>query len=226
VFLEHITWFLLGAGAVEQFANARLTTDTKFGFESDIFFTVSSHLKSATLKKEVGQWIERLRQNANCCEYLHSMLELIKTGMLESDPNNRMSTSSLLVQLTKLERFFNRSTSFYTLHWTKRSLDSSIMATQTGVRQRIADGVQSAVRWLFAPQAGKCLVSLMRHPELNARGLTTYEEISPTTPTTLTRISPNHSPFTSTRTPSLQFLGVDAPAGTQQPVHILAVQCA
>lgn len=118
VFLEHITWFLLGSDAVDEFANARLTIDTRWGFESDIFFTLSANGKSATLKPEVSQWIENLRDHPGCCEYLHRMLEIIEKRMLESDPNKRITASKLDRELMKLESFF-KSTSFYMIHWTQ-----------------------------------------------------------------------------------------------------------
>jgi len=120
VFLEHITWFLCGVDAVEEFAHARITNDSKWGFESDIFFTVSHDLRTATLKPEVKKWVQGLRDHPGCCEYLHSMLHLIETRMLESNPDARIAASNLYERLKKLESYFDseRSSSFYMKHWT------------------------------------------------------------------------------------------------------------
>ncbi|KAK0610879.1 kinase-like domain-containing protein [Immersiella caudata] len=118
VFLEHITWFLLGTRAVERFAVSRLTMDTRWNFESDIFFTVSADRRTATVKPQVQKWINDLRAHPGCCEYLRQMLELIETRMLESDPERRIAASDLYRELKKLESYFRCSNSFYMKHWT------------------------------------------------------------------------------------------------------------
>ncbi|KAK4447302.1 mitogen-activated protein kinase KSS1 [Podospora aff. communis PSN243] len=119
VFLEHITWFLLGVAAVEQFAIARLTKETRWGFESDIFFTVTPNRRMAVVKPQVKEWIALLRTQPGCCEYLHRMLELIETRMLESDPEKRISASELYRELKRLESCFRLSRSFYTKHYSE-----------------------------------------------------------------------------------------------------------
>jgi len=117
VFLEHITWFLLGPHAVEQFAEARLTQDARYGFTSDIFFTASDDLNTATIKQEVKDWISKLKEQPDCSEYLVRLLEIIETRMLESDPTKRIKAPQLLNKLKKLQKCIERSESFYVQNW-------------------------------------------------------------------------------------------------------------
>jgi len=103
LFLDHITWFLLGADAVDEFANHRLTEDPWYPeFISDIFFTASKDTRTATIKSEVRNWIERLCQQPSCSEYFLRTLELIETQMLEPDPCKRIKAIELETKL----RFF------------------------------------------------------------------------------------------------------------------------
>jgi hypothetical protein len=120
VFLEHITWFLLGHEAIEKFANARVTQDVRYGFQSDIFFTLSNDKSSATLKQEVKDWIDMLKENKGCYEYLYLMLDIIQDEMLESDKDERIDASKLHNELKDLEMNFRHSISFHTLHWSER----------------------------------------------------------------------------------------------------------
>jgi hypothetical protein len=120
VFLEHITWFLLGNSAVERFATERVTPDVRFEpFTSDIYFTLNDDRRGAKIKKQVHDWINDLRANPGCCEYLHSLLGIIEDRMLQSDPRLRITASELHGELVKLERCVRLSPSFYMKHWTE-----------------------------------------------------------------------------------------------------------
>lgn len=124
VFLEHITWFLLGLEGVKEFATKRMAPD-KYTFDSDIFFTVSSDLKTADIKDPVRAWIKHLQDQPGCCEYLYNLLGLIENKMLVSNPENRILASDLHHRLKKLESYFAKSPSFYLKHWTESEYNST-----------------------------------------------------------------------------------------------------
>jgi serine/threonine protein kinase len=119
VFLEHITWFLRGKTGVDDFASRRLEIDKKYKFELDTFFELSDDERTATTKGKVKEWIEELKQDEACCEYLFKMLNLIEKRMLDPNSDTRIHAGELTNELKKMLRCGELSKSFYTKHWTK-----------------------------------------------------------------------------------------------------------
>ncbi|KAK3308311.1 kinase-like domain-containing protein [Chaetomium strumarium] len=120
LFLEHITLFLMGEDGVREFTSARLAEDQKLGWKkADVFYTVSEDLQTATLKKEVKDWIEQLRRQPDCSRYIWRLLRLIETRMLEPDPANRITAKELVAEQQTLQHLTALSDSFYQKHWTE-----------------------------------------------------------------------------------------------------------
>jgi hypothetical protein len=121
MFLEHITLFLTGEEGVSQFIERRKLEDPKYqGLQTDVFFEASQDLQTAKVKKGVTDWIEHLRQQPDCCEYIWHLLGLIETRMLEPNPAKRVTQTELLAELQALQRRAELSEDFYMKHWTER----------------------------------------------------------------------------------------------------------
>lgn len=94
VFLEFLSWFLLGyEEGVDAFAQARVDDSLNGDVREDTFFAFENGLngtpRKATLKKSVVEWIEKLHKTPQCTEPLHSFLDLIQFTMLVPNPHER-----------------------------------------------------------------------------------------------------------------------------------------
>ncbi len=97
VFLEFVTWLLEGWKGVESFSYARLA-DAGDGIHDDTFHTImesTERRRYAVLRPQVGNWIERLKQNRRCSGMIRDLLSLVKDEMLQSDPRDRRSAENL-----------------------------------------------------------------------------------------------------------------------------------
>ncbi|KAK1633229.1 protein kinase [Colletotrichum phormii] len=93
VFLEYVTWFLLGLEDVEKtFPDFRLEQD-KHGFDSDVFFSIKD--KKAFLKSSVTTWITKLKNHRDCSWYLSDLLDIIRDRMLDPESTTRIPSSLL-----------------------------------------------------------------------------------------------------------------------------------
>ncbi|EEU35231.1 uncharacterized protein NECHADRAFT_19162, partial [Fusarium vanettenii 77-13-4] len=100
VFLEFVSWFLLGHDeAVFTFADERLRDEPKGTIEEDTFFIFEngqeSTPKDAKLKKSVVKWIYKLHKNPHCSGLLHALLDLIQFTMLVPSSKDRWKTDLL-----------------------------------------------------------------------------------------------------------------------------------
>ncbi|KAK6949796.1 hypothetical protein Daesc_008117 [Daldinia eschscholtzii] len=117
VFLEYVTWFLLGSQKVtEEFSSIRSETDIN-GFESDAFFIIRSiegeNDPRPFLKESVKQWIEMLQDHEGCTWYLHQLLDIIRDKMLAPDRENRIKIIPLIKEMDTLRQACERNDSFY-----------------------------------------------------------------------------------------------------------------
>ncbi|KAJ2991658.1 hypothetical protein NUW58_g2437 [Xylaria curta] len=86
VFLEFITWFLMGSEAVScTFPKLRLEADATLAIQSDKFFQADFHGDReppiATIKPVVLDWMAALRKSDDCSGYFKSLLDLIERGV-------------------------------------------------------------------------------------------------------------------------------------------------
>ncbi|KAI1799227.1 kinase-like protein [Daldinia bambusicola] len=116
VFLEYVTWFLLGnKSATETFPNVRFNKDI-YKFESDTFFNITTDVNGVErpiLKESVKDWILQLQNHKDCTWYLHQLLEVIRDKMLEPERESRIHILELVEKMDVLRRGCEVSESFY-----------------------------------------------------------------------------------------------------------------
>ncbi|KAH8805503.1 kinase-like domain-containing protein [Xylogone sp. PMI_703] len=102
MFLEFLTWYLLGWEDVsESFSRHRMEKD-KYGFESDTFFRIEetpTGITTPILKPGVVEWIWKLRQSQYCNQYILDFLDLIEKRMLHPDSRKRIKSAQLVHKL-------------------------------------------------------------------------------------------------------------------------------
>lgn len=113
VFLEYITWFMMGEGEQNRFSDARSAKDEFTGFDSDQFFALSPDGRTATRKKEVGDWIRQLYDQPNCSAYLFELMHFIDDRILEPDPVKRAGIEEVKAKLRYFREKCRLSKSFY-----------------------------------------------------------------------------------------------------------------
>ncbi|KAI1477292.1 kinase-like protein [Daldinia eschscholtzii] len=117
VFLEYVTWFLLGSESVtETFPNVRLEQDI-YAFESDTFFNIRTDGEGSNprpfIKESVKKWILRLQNHDDCTWYLHQLLEVIRDKMLAPERKERIQILPLIKEMDVLRQTCERDGSFY-----------------------------------------------------------------------------------------------------------------
>jgi hypothetical protein len=116
VYLEHISWYLLGYNAVMfDFTELRFEQDIH-GFHSDTFFRIHEgpdHRPVPILKPGVKKWIQKLRENTDCTPFVSGMLDVIEHDMLEPESEKRAGTAQVLMTLNRLRLTCLREPSFY-----------------------------------------------------------------------------------------------------------------
>lgn len=121
IVLEHITWYLVGWEALDQFSDRRCTPEPhRPGFSSDTYWTVPSRrpkIQDAILKPEVLSHIRDLKRHPRCSWYLRDMLELIEDHMLIADPRRRIPSSGLTRKLDAFRETCRVDQSYYTGYW-------------------------------------------------------------------------------------------------------------
>ncbi|KAK4202404.1 kinase-like domain-containing protein [Triangularia verruculosa] len=131
VFLEYITWLLMGFDALDKFADARLETDPIYGFEADTFYNVSQTKDAVWLKEGVKRWIQGLKDHKDCVEVVYDLLTIIEKDMLEADYRKRISSEKLALKLEKVWTKWQRKDSLYgERHWTESEIGSKATKKQ------------------------------------------------------------------------------------------------
>ncbi|KAH8892263.1 kinase-like protein [Thozetella sp. PMI_491] len=109
LFLEFVTWYLLGNPAVDLFAKLRdsVTHEGDLGKRDLTFFEIQQQEEggkpTATLKSSVMQWITMLREVHGASPFTNELLNLIEMKMITVDPRERAPCSRVLENLTKME---------------------------------------------------------------------------------------------------------------------------
>ncbi|RMJ16177.1 hypothetical protein BHE90_006441 [Fusarium euwallaceae] len=114
VFLEFVSWFLLGyEQVVDVFTRERMNEGQKGDFREDTFFTFENGPlitpRKAKLKDSVVKWIENLHKAPNCSEPLHALLDLIQFTMLLPNAKERWKCCWIDLELRKLDLNCNNS---------------------------------------------------------------------------------------------------------------------
>ncbi|KAM6536462.1 hypothetical protein FALCPG4_002466 [Fusarium falciforme] len=108
VFLEFLSWFLLGyEQTVDVFTQGRMNDGQKGDIREDTFFTFENGSlvtpRKAKLKDSVVEWIENLHKAPDCSEPLHALLDLIQFTMLLPISKERWKCCSIDLELRKLD---------------------------------------------------------------------------------------------------------------------------
>jgi len=115
MFLEFVTWYLAGWDSVyEEFPNYRLEKDIH-DFLSDTFFRIegSPGNMKPTIKPKVLEWIQKLRRNSNCNQYILDFLTLIEKRMLDPNSATRIRSDSLVRKLEVFSRACRTDSDYY-----------------------------------------------------------------------------------------------------------------
>ncbi|KAM5365677.1 hypothetical protein ACJA88_012413 [Fusarium oxysporum] len=108
VFLEFISWFLLGGhAAVDEFPKFRVMKLADGIVGSDRFFCIDSKGRSksetsAMVKPAVIRWITRLHKIDSCPESVHDFLDLIQWEMLVPNPPQRSNCKEVRTVLHEI----------------------------------------------------------------------------------------------------------------------------
>ncbi|KAK4110324.1 kinase-like protein [Canariomyces notabilis] len=114
LFLDFITWYLLGLEADEIFTDARVKEDKTVPVHSymypwlaeDKFFilSVSGDNSSvvATLKTSVLEWMDKLRALDHCPRFAHDFIRIIHQGLLHPDKAARWDGRKTVDELAKI----------------------------------------------------------------------------------------------------------------------------
>ncbi|KAI1196756.1 kinase-like domain-containing protein [Nemania serpens] len=118
VFLEFITWFLMGPDSVNRkFGDLRIDADAMAVVRSDRFFQAVSHDDGqppvARVKPVVQQWMHILRNAGGCSQYFHDLLDLIDSRMLVVRPHERIQADELSRKLEEMYQQCLRKPQYY-----------------------------------------------------------------------------------------------------------------
>ncbi|KAL3420050.1 protein kinase [Phlyctema vagabunda] len=115
LYLEFLTWILMGAPDIEGFADFRGKTGTG-GVNDDNFFTITSPPGSdepeAELRQEVGSWARKLHCHNRCSQALHDILELIMKGLLIIRQKDRLDSMKLKRRLQEIYKRAQRDDTY------------------------------------------------------------------------------------------------------------------
>ncbi|RTE68881.1 hypothetical protein BHE90_016738 [Fusarium euwallaceae] len=114
VYLEFITWYLIGYDAIrgdsfenpagkrlESFNILRSKTDKKDGRFTDRFF-IPNDGSGAKVKDSVKKWIRMLHGNQFCSQAMHDFLDLVENHMLVLTPTSRWPMDKVCAELGEI----------------------------------------------------------------------------------------------------------------------------
>jgi serine/threonine protein kinase len=99
VYLEFISWLILGVEAIHEFSNSRGTTYTQSTeFSDDFFYTKLGD--TVVVRQGVIDWVRELKGQQRCSQALLDLLELIMSKLIVIDPRKRISSLELHRELS------------------------------------------------------------------------------------------------------------------------------
>jgi serine/threonine protein kinase len=99
VYLEFITWLVVGVEALDHFTEMRCMMGVN-GVVDDSFFEMSP--KGVAVRGNVKNWIMDLHAAARCSEFIHDLLDLITEQTLVVDPEERIAAETLTDKLSEM----------------------------------------------------------------------------------------------------------------------------
>ncbi|KAK4202401.1 1, 4-beta cellobiohydrolase [Triangularia verruculosa] len=99
VYLEYITWLLMGHAGLSTFEAARTEVD-RSGYRMDTFFESGARNGEVPrLKKGVVEWIKKLKQQPHCHQVIDDLLKLVERDMLDPNYRTRIDSERLVIEL-------------------------------------------------------------------------------------------------------------------------------
>lgn len=108
VYLEWITWLLMGSKSIATFADFRGEHPTFAIINNDFFYMIiedpETKLEYAEIDQGVVTWIALLHQHQKCSQPIHDLLDLIMNKMLLVDSKERIAAVNLHRSLEELKK--------------------------------------------------------------------------------------------------------------------------
>ncbi len=101
VYLEFISWLVLGWRGVVQFHDVREHI-TSSGVSDDTFFIVTDDGNDAIIKESVLSWIHQLHELLSGSPFVQDFLELVSKRMLVVSAPSRIKSSQLKIHLQEM----------------------------------------------------------------------------------------------------------------------------
>ncbi|CBF71834.1 protein kinase family protein [Aspergillus nidulans FGSC A4] len=99
LFLEFVTYLVLGGNAINEFSEERQEITTEFPeLAADFFYSKNKNL----VKPCVFSWVDRLKKNSRCSHMLSDILDLVMAEMIIIEPGNRSSSLDICKKLREL----------------------------------------------------------------------------------------------------------------------------
>lgn len=116
VLLEHLTWYLLGSEAVNEFGHKR-SQESQSAFKEDNFFSIQdvhslqgggatikrsvhdvsmNYTRRETLGLTIMQQFNKLRSLSNCSDFISDILDFVQDKLLRMYPDRRCEVSEFL----------------------------------------------------------------------------------------------------------------------------------
>jgi len=89
LYLEFITWLLMGEAKIDEFSNEH-------------FFTITPDGNDAVVRDGVVIWVQQLHEHERCSALIHDILKLIMKHVLIPDSRERMPAGDLYEELNGL----------------------------------------------------------------------------------------------------------------------------
>lgn len=102
LYLEFITWLLMGGKAIDEFSECRLKR-TMEDFYDDSFYSIvndDEDDKKPNVRQNVVEWVDKLRHHPRCSRVIHDLLDLIMSQMLLGESSDRIRIQPLHSTLT------------------------------------------------------------------------------------------------------------------------------
>jgi serine/threonine protein kinase len=106
LYLEFITWIMLGQDGLGRFLEARSKTDDSV-ISEDSFYTIINYAPGisepkAVVRESVREWIKDLHEHQRCSDFIHDFLDVVDNHMLVVSLSGRISCVGLNDRLREM----------------------------------------------------------------------------------------------------------------------------
>ncbi|KUJ21644.1 kinase-like protein [Mollisia scopiformis] len=104
VFMEFVTWLVEGKEQIYQFASARNLLVGEDTYD-DLYYTIITQdngSKHAVVRQSVIDWFKHLKEQARCSDMLKDVLDVVETGMLVINSEDRKKCYDVVKELEKI----------------------------------------------------------------------------------------------------------------------------